>query len=88
MSQVVPSWCPDNSKLPGFFSFRCKCLSVFLLEINASPAMDEKVEDSSKSPEDDASEKAYSFKLSPINSESSGWQEEILLNWNQVCCER
>ena len=34
--------------------------------------------------EREAVDSTVSFKLSAVNSEPSGWQEEIVLNWNQV----
>ena len=34
--------------------------------------------------EHEAVDSTISFKLTAINSEPSGWQEEIVLNWNRV----
>ena len=42
------------------------------------------LEETKENSEHEAVDSTVSFKLTAVNSESSGWQEEIVLNWNKV----
>ena len=57
-----------------------KFLMLFIENEDALPIGE--LEDSCGEDQDDVEESR--FKLTPIQSESSTWQEEIVLNWNKV----